>query len=407
MSRKFDVTLEDIRKAQAFLSRHLAPSPLLHNSRLSESLGCELYLKLENMQPIGSFKIRGATYRISQLSAEERSRGVITASAGNHAQGVAWGSRLLGISAKIVMPKTAPLVKIENTRALGAEVLLFGENYDEAFSHAQSLVAHEGRVYIPAYEDPGVIAGQGVTALEILDQLPDTDMVVGSMGGGGLMSGVSIVFETLRPQGRVVGVQASGAPALVRSIQAGHVESAGPVNTFADGIAVGRASETMRDLLSGRVHRLVEVDDETTAAAVLTLLEKARIVAEGSGAIALAALEQLRDEIRGKKVVVIVSGGNIDVNVLSRIIDRGMIRKGRRLRMNVLISDRPGSLARLTQLLAAEGANILQAIHDRDEPGTRIDQTEVALTLETRGPEHSKQLIEALEKHVIRLEIVH
>ncbi len=407
MSRKFDVSFEDIRKAQAVLSQHIEPSPLLHNTWLSETFGCEIYLKLENMQPIGSFKIRGATYRVSQLTAEERSRGVIAASAGNHAQGVAWGSKLLGVSAKIVMPKTAPLVKIQNTQALGAEVILAGENYDEAYAHAQSLVAQEGRVYIPAFEDPMVIAGQGVTGLEILEQLPETDVVVSSMGGGGLMAGVSIVFEKLKPGAQLIGVQATGAPSLVRSIRAGHVQSAGPVNTFADGIAVGTASETMRDLISARVSRLVEVDDETTAAAILTLLEKAKTVAEGSGAIALGALEQLRNEIRGKKVVLIISGGNIDVNVLSRIIDRGMILKGRRLRMNVVISDRPGSLARLTQLLALQGANILQAIHDRDEPSTRIDETEVALTLETRGPEHSRTIIEELEKKVVRLELVH
>jgi threonine dehydratase len=221
------------------------------------------------------------------------------------------------------------------------------------------------------------------------------------------MAGISIAFEKLKPELELIGVQASGAPSLVRSIRAGHVQSAGPVNTFADGIAVGTASETMRDIISARVRKLVEVDDETTAAAILTLLEKAKTVAEASGAIVLGALDQLRNEIRGKKIVLIISGGNIDVNVLSRIIDRGMILKGRRLRMNVVISDRPGSLARLTQLLAAEGANILQAIHDRDEPSTRIDQTEVALTLETRGPEHSKKIIEELEKHVVRLELMH
>jgi threonine dehydratase len=406
MSRKFDVTFEEIEAAQRFLKGYLAPSPLLHNPWLSESFDCELFLKLENMQPIGSFKIRGATYRISRLTAEEKARGVIAASAGNHAQGVAWGSKLLGVSAKIVMPKSAPLVKIQNTQALGAEVILAGENYDEAFAHAQSLVAQEGRIYIPAFEDPQVIAGQGVTGLEILEQLPDTDVVVSSMGGGGLMTGVSIVFERKKPEAWIVGVQSSGAPALLRSLESGKIESSGPVHTFADGIAVGNASETMRDLLSERVHRLVEVDDETTAAAVLTLLEKAKTVAEGSGAIVLGALEQLRAEIRGKKVVLIISGGNIDVNLLSRLIDRGMIRKGRRLRMNVVISDRPGSLARLTQLLASQGANILQAIHDRSEPSTLIDQTEVALTVDTRGPEHSRELIAALQNQVSRLDLL-
>ncbi len=407
MSQTFNITLDDIRQAQAFLSHHLKPSPLLRNSWLSQTFDCELYLKLENMQPIGSFKIRGAAYRISRLTPEEKTRGVIAASAGNHAQGVAWGSKLLGVSAKIVMPKSAPLVKIQNTQALGAEVILAGDSYDEAYSHAQTLVEQEGRVFVPAFEDPDVIAGQGVTGLEILDQLPEVDLVISSMGGGGLMAGLVTAFRALKPQTRLIGVQATGAPSLVRSIRAGRVEPVLPVNTFSDGIAVGVASETMRALLASRVDQLLEVDDETTAAAVLTLLEKAKVVAEGSGAIALGGLEQIRDEIRGKKLVVVISGGNIDVNLLSRIIDRGMIQKGRRLRMNVVISDRPGSLARLTQLLATQGANVLQAIHDRSEASTRIDQTEVALTLETRGPEHSQQIIDALEKQVIRLELVH
>lgn len=407
MARKFDVTLDQIQEARSFLARHLTPSPLIHNSWLSEAYGCQVYLKLENMQPIGSFKIRGATFRISKLTEDERKRGVIAASAGNHAQGVAWGSRLLGVTAKIVMPKTAPLLKIENTRALGAEVILAGENYDEAFAHAQSLVASEGRVYVPAFEDAHVIAGQGVTALELLDQLPDADFVVSSMGGGGLMAGMATVFSALKHSVRLVGVQATGAPSLVRSIQAGAVTPVLPAKTFADGIAVGTASETLRDLLTGKLHRLLEVDDETTAAAVLTLLEKTKTVSEGSAAIALGALDQIRSEISGKKVVLLVSGGNIDVNVLSRIIDRGMIRKGRRLRMNVVISDRPGSLARLTQLLAQNEANVLQVIHDRDEPSTLIDQTEVALTLETKGPEHSQRIVEALEQAGLKLEIHH
>jgi threonine dehydratase len=407
MPRKFDVSLELVREARSFLDRHLKPSPLLHNSWLSDAYGCEVFLKLENMQPIGSFKIRGAAFRISKLTPDEKARGVIAASAGNHAQGVAWGSRLLGVRAKIVMPRTAPLLKIENTRALGAEVILVGDSYDEAFAHAQALARSEGCVYIPAFEDPHVVAGQGSTALEILEQLPDADFVVSSMGGGGLMAGMATVYSALSPRTRLVGVQATGAPSLVRSIRSGAVMPVLPVNTFADGIAVGTASETMRDLLTGKLHKLLEVDDETTAAAVLTLLEKAKTVAEGSAAIALGALDQVRDEISGKKVVLVISGGNIDVNVLSRIIDRGMIRKGRRLRMNVVISDRPGSLARLTQLLAQSEANVLQVIHDRDEPTTLIDQTEVALTLETKGPEHTRRIIEALEQAGLRLEIHH
>ena len=407
MKKSMQVTLADIRAAQLTLSEYLHPSPLLQNAWLSEALGCEVYLKLENMQPIGSFKIRGATYKISRLTAAERRKGVIAASAGNHAQGVAWGSRKLGVNAMIVMPKNAALLKAQNTRALGAEVVLEGETYDEAYIHACKLAKKTGRVLVHAYEDHDVICGQGTVGLEIIDQLPNVDVVIGSLGGGGMMAGVSIAIKALRPKTQIVGCQASGAPALVRSLKKGHAMRVAPVKTFADGVAVSEASEVMRKLLAPNIDRTVEVDDESIATAVLNLMEKAKVVAEGSGAIPLAALEHIHRSVKGKKVVLIISGGNIDVNLLSRILDRGMIRAGRRLRMNVRISDRPGSLARLTSLIAGAGANIIQAIHDRSEPSTTIDQTEVALTLETRGPEHSDALIKSLQDHVLRLELTH
>ena len=401
------VTLADVQRAQNELRKYLEPSPLLLNAWLSESFGCQVYLKLENMQPVGSFKIRGATYKISKLTEAQKKKGVIAASAGNHAQGVAWGSRKLGVSSLIVMPKHAAIVKVQNTRALGAEVVLAGENYDEAFVEAQRIARKSGRVFVHAYEDADVIAGQGTLALEVMEQLPDLDMIVGSIGGGGLMAGVSTVIKELRPEARVVGCQARGANSMLQSIKKGHAVSRDHVETFADGIAVARASETMRKLLAKNVDEFIEADDESIAASVLTLLEKAKITAEGSAAISLSALEKIGKRAKGKKVVLVICGGNIDVNVLSRIIDRGLIRAGRRVRVNVILSDRPGSLARLTDLIAQQGANVLQAIHDRSEPSTTIDQTDVALTLETRGPEHSRSLIRALKENVIRLELMH
>jgi threonine dehydratase len=401
------VSLEKVKEAKAELSKYLTPTPLLLNQWLSDAWNCEIYLKLENMQPIGSFKIRGATYKISKLSADERKRGVIAASAGNHAQGVAWGSKKLGVSSLIVMPKTAPLVKIQNTKNLGAEVVLAGDNYDEAFLEAKAIASKTGRVFVHAFEDEAVIAGQGTLGLELIDQLPDLDVVVGSVGGGGLMSGVATVIREVKPTAKVIACQASGAASMVQSMKAGKAVELSKVETFADGIAVARASEAMRELLASRVDQWVDCTDEETAAAVLTLLEKAKIMTEGSGAIPLAAFEKVSAQYRGKKVVLIVGGGNIDVNVLSRIIDRGLIRAGRRLRVNVILSDRPGSLARLTQLIAEQGANVLQAIHDRSEPATLIDQTDVALTLETKGPQHSAELLKALKDQVIRLDIVH
>ncbi|MGZ3687292.1 MAG: threonine ammonia-lyase [Bdellovibrionota bacterium] len=406
-AKKLEITLARIQEAKQELHKFLPPSPLLKNTWLSEILGCEIYLKLENMQPIGSFKIRGAAYRISQLSKRERKQGVIAASAGNHAQGVAWASRHYKVDALIVMPRTAPLVKVQNTRSLGAEVVLEGDNYDEAYLVARQIARKTGRFFIHAFEDADVIAGQGTLGLEILEQLPDVDVVIGSMGGGGLMSGVATVLKENRPQVKIIGAQASGAAAMVNSIKKGRAVRVEKVETFADGIAVSEASPVMLKLLEPLLDEVVTADDEAIANSVLSLIEKAKVVAEGSGALPLAAAELLRKKLHGKKVVLIISGGNIDVNVLSRIIDRGLIRAGRRLRVNVLLSDRPGSLARLTELLAREGANILQAIHDRSEPSTTIDLTEVALTLETRGPEHSEKVIRALRDHVIRLELTH
>ena len=400
------VGLKEIQEARIVLAKYLPPSPLLQNAWLSETYGCELYFKMKNMQPIGSFKIRGATYKISCLNADERKRGVIAASAGNHAQGVAWGSKKLGVKATIVMPRSAPIVKIQNTRALGAEVILEGDNYDEAYTTAIRISAESGAVYVHAFEDEKVVAGQGGVGLEILEQLPDVDAIFSAIGGGGLMAGIALAVKELRPGVKLVGCQAAGSPSMIESIQQGRAVKLEKAETFADGIKVREASEAIRKILAPRMDYMLQADDETIAAAVLAMMEKVKVIAEGAGALPLAVLDQLKLELKGKKVVLVVGGGNIDVNVLSRIIDRGLIRAGRRLRVNVLISDLPGSLARLTALIAQQEANIIQAIHDRNEPSTKINQTEVELTLETKGHEHSHEVIVALQQHVLRLVMV-
>ncbi len=374
---------------------------------MSATYGCEIYLKLENMQPIGSFKIRGATNKIAHLTSAERRKGVVAASAGNHAQGVAWGARKLGVKATIVMPKGAPLMKVQNTKNLGAEVILEGDTYDECSAIAQRLAKKTGKVLVHAFDDAEVIAGQGTVALELLDQLPDLDAVVCSVGGGGLLSGIAIVLDQLRPKAKIYGAQAKGAAAMAMSLRKGRPIVLDKVETFADGIAVGATRKTTFDILRKHVNKILLADDEMIAAAILTLVEKAKVISEGAAAVSVAVLDQLKPELRGKKVVVIVGGGNIDVNVLNRVIDRGLIRKGRRLRVNVLISDRPGSLARLTATIARSGANVIQAIHDRSEPSTTIDRTEVALTLETRGHDHSAEVIRALRLDVLDLHVVH
>jgi len=410
MKRPIDlskITLEDIQTARRELRKYLTPTPLLLNPWLSETYKCQVYLKLENMSPIGSFKIRGATYKISKLTAQERRRGVIAASAGNHAQGVAWGSKRLGVDALIVMPTSAPLMKIQNTRALGAKIHLEGDSFDGAFAAAQKMARKTGRVFIHAFEDADVIAGQGTAGLEILEQLPDPDFVIGSIGGGGWLGGIAIALRALSPRTKIVGCQAAGALSMISSLKKGRAIQLDRVETFADGIAVKSARESMRRLLQERVDILRSADDEAIAAAILTLMEKAKIVTEGAGAVPLAVLDSLKTRIKGKKVVLLIGGGNIDVNVLGRIIDRGLIRAGRRIRVNILISDRPGSLARLTDLIATNGANVIQAIHDRSEPSTMIDQTDVALTLETRGPDHTRAVLSVLEKNAYRVELVH
>lgn len=401
----FKVSSADIKQAHLVLSRFLVPSPLVYNAWLSSLYRCEVYLKLENMQPIGSFKIRGTTYKLSQLNAAEKRRGVIAASAGNHAQGVAWASRLYGTKALIVMPTSAPLVKIQNTKALGAEIELVGDGYEEAYQAARAMERKTKRVFVHAYDDPEVIAGQGTAGLEILQQLPDVGAVIASMGGGGLMAGIAIAIRSVSQGVRLIGAQASGAQALVTSIRRRRVIEGLPARTFADGIATSRPSQNIVRILTQSLNRVVTVDDEEIASAVLTLAEKAKVISEGAGAVPLAALDRLHSSLKGKKVVLVVSGGNIDVNLLGRIIDRGLIRAGRRLRVNVVISDRIGSLSRLTALLAGEGANVIQAIHDRSAPSTRIDQTDVELTLETKGPQHSALVIAALKSHVMRLEL--
>ena len=401
------ITLDQIQEASALLRQHLPPSPLLYNPWMSASYGCEIYLKLENMQPIGSFKIRGATNKIAHLTPKERKKGVIAASAGNHAQGVAWGAKELGVKATIVMPRGAPIVKIQNTESLGAEVILQGDSYDECFAIAHKMAKKTGKVLVHAFDDPHVIAGQGTVGLELLEQLPDVDAVVCSVGGGGLLSGISLVLNELRPKTKIYAAQATGAASMALSLKKGKPVSLDKVETFADGIAVGTTRRRTFDILRNSVDRMLLADDELIAAAILTLAEKAKVVSEGAAAVSVAVLDQIRKELKGKKVAIIVCGGNIDVNVLNRVIDRGLIRKGRRLRVNVLISDRPGSLARLTATIAQAGANVIQAIHDRSEPTTTLDRTEVALTLETRGHEHSAEVVQALRGEVLDLQVGH
>lgn len=400
------LTIDRIHAAHAVLTPILPMTPLVRNEWLSREYDCEVWLKLETAQPIGSFKIRGATYKISTLSPAALQKGVIAASAGNHAQGVAWGARHFGSHALIIMPETAPLTKIQNTRALGAEVQLQGSNYDESYQAAQDIVKRSGRTYLHAFHDLDIMAGQGTLGLELLKQCPDLDFVVGSIGGGGMMAGVGSVMKAMRPQAQVIACQADQAPSMAISLDRHQLSQGNFVGSFADGISVKSANPDMFAALDPLVHHVFTASEEEIAMNVLRMMEMAKLVVEGSGAIVLGALDRYREKIRRKKVVLIVSGGNIDVNLLSRIIDRGLIRLGRKLHLKVQISDRPGSLSRLTALIGSLNANILQATHDRSDVTIKLDETEVGLILETRGPEHSTEVITALEKHCVRVIVV-
>jgi threonine dehydratase len=340
------ITLAHIQKAHETLAKIIPPTPLIKNEWLSASYGCEVYLKLETMNAVGSFKIRGATYKIANLSESDRKKGVIAASAGNHAQGVAWGARYFKVSSLIVMPETAPLTKITNTQALGAEVHLEGETYDESYLAAQKIMNDTGRVYVHAYHDPFVIAGQGTVGLEILSQLPEVDYVVASIGGGGLCAGIGTALKALKPTVKLIGCQTDNAPAMAESLAHHKITDHHFQNTFADGIAVKKADPDLFEILNSVVDQVFTSDEEEIAMNVLRFMEKAKVLVEGSGAIVLGALDRFRAEFKGKKVVFIVSGGNIDVNLLSRIIDRGLIRSGRRVHLRVQILDRPGSLSK-------------------------------------------------------------
>ncbi|MCS7236469.1 MAG: threonine ammonia-lyase, partial [Armatimonadota bacterium] len=329
----YEVQLSDVREAQQALRPYAPQTPVLRAGALGQMAGVELWLKAENLQRTGSFKLRGAFNRIRQLRPQERRLGAVAASAGNHAQGVALAARELGVRATVVMPEGAPLVKVESTRGYGAEVILHGHDYEEAFAHARRLAEQSGAVLVHAFDDPAVIAGQGTVGLEILEQLPEVEAVVVPVGGGGLASGVAVAVKSLRPQVRVVGVQAAAAPAVYRSWQEGRVVEVPARRTLADGLAVHVPRQTVLALLRRWVDDVVVVEEDELAGAMVLLLERAKLVAEGAGAAAVAALVYGKTDLRGVRTVAVISGGNVDPNTLVRVVDRGLMKTGRLVRL--------------------------------------------------------------------------
>ncbi len=391
------VNNSDIKSARARLGRAIYRTPCPVSLTLSKLCGCRTFFKLENLQMTGSFKERGALNKIMQLSDAERRPGVVAASAGNHAQGVAYHATRLDIRSVIVMPVATPLIKVSNTRDLGGEVVLYGANYDEALAHARELSAEHGFTFVHAFDDDAVIAGQGTIGLELLDEETQFDAVIVPVGGGGMISGIAIALKEARPNIRVIGVEPEHFACMKAAIEAGDIVEVPAQPTIADGLAVKRAGERTSEIVRRYVDDVVTVSEDEIASAILKLLEIEKTVVEGGGAAGLAAvLFKKIAGLEGKNVVMIISGGNIDPNLLSQIIERGLAKDGRLVRIRAMTRDRPGELARVCQHAAAVGANILEVMHNRAFANLEVGGVEIDLTLETRGHEHVKQLLRVL-----------
>ncbi|MEE9612335.1 MAG: threonine ammonia-lyase [Desulfatiglandales bacterium] len=388
--------MKDIKLAHGRFRDIIPSSPMIRSRYLSELIGSEILLKLENLQETGSFKVRGAFNRLSQLSPDQRKKGVIAASAGNHAQGVAWASQRLGIQATIVMPEEVSIRKLLAVREYGTEIILRGSHYDDAYSHALEISRKTGKILIPAFDDPHVIAGQGTIGLEIEPHLENDVAIVVPVGGGGLISGIAISAKALYPNVRIIGVQTNSCPATLESMK-----QKGPVDvevapTLADGIAIKRPGDLTFPIIQRYVDEMVGVDEEGIAGAIMNLLEKVNIIAEGAGATPLAALIDHKVSTKAKCYILVVSGGNIEVNTIDRILQKGSVKMGRLIRIEVNLLDAPGSLWTLLGIIAKEKANILHIFHDRLALENPIEVSRVKLNLETRGHEHAKDILEKL-----------
>lgn len=388
-------------KAYKTLQKYITPTPLVKNEWLSQKYGCNVYLKLENLQPVGSFKLRGATNMLANLSAAELEQGVMAVSAGNHAQGVAWAAAKFGTKATIIMPENTPIVKISRSEQLGAEIILRGENVDESFEYAKEYLKNNKRIYVHPFNDLNVIYGQGSISFELKEQMDHANFIFGSIGGGGLMSGVGFVAKQFFPNTTIIGSQSTGAASMIKSLQQGKLIESETVQTFADGIKVRKPELKMYELLDSIVDEAVHVSDDKVAMSVLELMEQARVIAEGAGAINLAAFDEIYASnprrFKGKNVVLIICGGNIDINLVDRIIDKGLIESSRRIKIKVLLDDRPGTLAKLTQSFMNCGANVLHVVHTRDVPALAINQSLVEVTLECKNAQHSEEIVQHLK----------
>ena len=391
---------KDIEAARERIKGAVFYSPCSPSIPLSEITGMEIYCKLDNLQRTGSFKERGARNALAQLPVEQQKRGVIAASAGNHAQALAYQGKLLGIPATVVMPKFAPLIKVSNCQKLGANVVLRGRDFGEAKAHAHEIAGREGLAYVDGYDDPAIIAGQGTMGLEIMEQVPDIDVAIIPVGGGGLLAGVALALKTLRPQVKIVAVEAENAASFSAALEAGKPTRIALYPTLADGLAIPQVGTNAFEIARPLVDKAVLVTEELIAIAILRIVELEKGVVEGAAATTLAAcLAGKVEEFAGKKCVLLLCGGNIDPNVLSRVIERGLVADGRLGRFVAVISDRPGGLADLATQIASTGASVKQVVHDRAFASSDVSAVNVLCTVETRNREHLADLRAQLNSH--------
>lgn len=388
------LTLDKIYKASHVLRGVIRKTDLIYAPKVNPE--AEVYLKTENLQVTGSFKVRGASFMMSQLTEEEKARGVIACSAGNHAQGVALAAAAHGIKALICLPDGAPISKVEATKSYGAEVCMVEGVYDDAYNKALELQKEHNYTFVHPFDDENVIAGQGTIGLEILDQLPDVDAVVVPVGGGGLISGVAYAIKNLNPKIKVYGVQASGAPSMVHSIHDNKIERLSSVSTIADGIAVKEPGQHTFEYCRDYVDEMVTVTDDEISAAILALIERQKLIAEGAGAASVAAVMFNKIPVQGKKVVCLVSGGNIDVTILSRVIKRGLLMSGRTCTMTIELLDKPGQLLNVSRIIAEQGGNVISIHHERANEGSDVNGCFLRMTMETRDYAHIESIRKAL-----------
>ena len=388
--------LEAFIKAKEKLSKVLLETHLIYSPIFSKESGNKVFIKPENLQKTGSFKIRGAYNKISNLTDAEKKRGVIASSAGNHAQGVAYGAKESGIKAVIVMPKSTPLIKVESTKQYGAEVILHGDVYDDAYKKAKELEEKEGYVFVHPFNDEDVLDGQGTIALEILEELPETDIILVPIGGGGLISGIACAAKILKPEIKIIGVEPEGAASAYEAIKENKVVELKEANTIADGTAVKKIGDLNFEYIKKYVDEIITVSDYELMEAFLLLVEKHKIIAENSGILSIAATKKLKE--KDKKVVSVISGGNIDVLMISSMINKGLIRRDRIFNFSLNIPDKPGELAKVVDLIAELGANVIKLEHNQFKNLSRFKDIELQITVETNGSEHIQKLTQAFEE---------